>query len=225
MWKHCKNTHTHTHRHAHSMMWCHPFREWIVLKFVLVSLAVLLWSTQTVVHTDLTTVFVAHCGLCLLLLSVSCENSCVTIQSSLSKSAQKDKVQRQNVPSDKKTGTKKQQKHVDIDKFHLYFNFSCNVQRIQPHQVRPPLVSVDRTCVRAQCCSSLCEAGQERCWEDWDSQSKGECSGTKQMCFTRDPTTNLTLVRSDFWKWSHRFFSSTADVLGEWMRSWFLLNK
>ncbi|XP_016893012.1 S1 RNA-binding domain-containing protein 1 isoform X2 [Cynoglossus semilaevis] len=63
-----------------------------------------------------------------------CENSCVTIQSSLSKSAQKDKVQRQNVPSDKKTGTKKQQKHVDIDKFHLYFNFSCNVQRIQPHQ-------------------------------------------------------------------------------------------
>uniref|UniRef100_A0A4W6F7J4 S1 RNA binding domain 1 n=1 Tax=Lates calcarifer TaxID=8187 RepID=A0A4W6F7J4_LATCA len=43
-----------------------------------------------------------------------CENSFVTIQSSVSKSAQN--------------------KNKDIDKFHLYFDFTCNIQRIQAHQ-------------------------------------------------------------------------------------------
>uniref|UniRef100_A0A8C4DXU9 S1 RNA-binding domain-containing protein 1 n=1 Tax=Dicentrarchus labrax TaxID=13489 RepID=A0A8C4DXU9_DICLA len=42
-----------------------------------------------------------------------CENSFVTIQSSVSKSQNKNK---------------------DIDKFHLYFDFTCNIQRIQSHQ-------------------------------------------------------------------------------------------
>uniref|UniRef100_A0A665X217 S1 RNA binding domain 1 n=1 Tax=Echeneis naucrates TaxID=173247 RepID=A0A665X217_ECHNA len=45
-----------------------------------------------------------------------CENSFVTIQSS------------------QKPGTGQQNKIMDIDKFHLYFDFTCNVQRIQPHQ-------------------------------------------------------------------------------------------
>uniref|UniRef100_A0A665X2H9 S1 RNA binding domain 1 n=1 Tax=Echeneis naucrates TaxID=173247 RepID=A0A665X2H9_ECHNA len=49
-----------------------------------------------------------------------CENSFVTIQSSVSKS--------------QKPGTGQQNKIMDIDKFHLYFDFTCNVQRIQPHQ-------------------------------------------------------------------------------------------
>uniref|UniRef100_A0A7N8XBZ7 S1 RNA binding domain 1 n=1 Tax=Mastacembelus armatus TaxID=205130 RepID=A0A7N8XBZ7_9TELE len=48
-----------------------------------------------------------------------CENSFVSIQSSVSKSALKER----------------EQKSVqDIDKFHLYFDFTCNIQRIQPHQ-------------------------------------------------------------------------------------------
>uniref|UniRef100_A0A7N6AJZ1 S1 motif domain-containing protein n=1 Tax=Anabas testudineus TaxID=64144 RepID=A0A7N6AJZ1_ANATE len=47
-----------------------------------------------------------------------CENSLVTIQSSVSKSALKEKEQEKS----------------DVDKFHLYFDFTCNVQRIQPHQ-------------------------------------------------------------------------------------------
>uniref|UniRef100_A0A8C9YXV5 S1 RNA binding domain 1 n=1 Tax=Sander lucioperca TaxID=283035 RepID=A0A8C9YXV5_SANLU len=42
-----------------------------------------------------------------------CENSFVTIQSSVSKSQNKNK---------------------DIDKFHLYVDFTCNIHRIQPHQ-------------------------------------------------------------------------------------------
>uniref|UniRef100_A0A672GRF8 S1 motif domain-containing protein n=1 Tax=Salarias fasciatus TaxID=181472 RepID=A0A672GRF8_SALFA len=44
-----------------------------------------------------------------------CENSYVTLHSSVSKSALKEK-------------------NKDIDKFHLYFDFTCGVQRIQPHQ-------------------------------------------------------------------------------------------
>uniref|UniRef100_A0AAX7VTR9 S1 RNA-binding domain-containing protein 1 n=1 Tax=Astatotilapia calliptera TaxID=8154 RepID=A0AAX7VTR9_ASTCA len=44
-----------------------------------------------------------------------CEKSFVSIQSSVSKSALKEKEQ-------------------DIDKFQLYFDFTCNIQRIQPHQ-------------------------------------------------------------------------------------------
>uniref|UniRef100_A0A8C9YTR2 S1 RNA-binding domain-containing protein 1 n=1 Tax=Sander lucioperca TaxID=283035 RepID=A0A8C9YTR2_SANLU len=47
-----------------------------------------------------------------------CENSFVTIQSSVSKSALKEKEQEKS----------------DIDKFHLYVDFTCNIHRIQPHQ-------------------------------------------------------------------------------------------
>uniref|UniRef100_A0A8D3BV28 S1 RNA binding domain 1 n=1 Tax=Scophthalmus maximus TaxID=52904 RepID=A0A8D3BV28_SCOMX len=46
-----------------------------------------------------------------------CENSFLTIRSSVSK----------------KQGAQ-QNKHMDKDKFHLYFDFTCNIQRIQPHQ-------------------------------------------------------------------------------------------
>uniref|UniRef100_A0A674PLH3 S1 RNA binding domain 1 n=1 Tax=Takifugu rubripes TaxID=31033 RepID=A0A674PLH3_TAKRU len=46
-----------------------------------------------------------------------CENCPVTIQSSVSKAALKEKVQGK-----------------DIDKFQLYCDFTCNIHRIQPHQ-------------------------------------------------------------------------------------------
>ncbi|XP_067466647.1 S1 RNA-binding domain-containing protein 1 isoform X2 [Thunnus thynnus] len=62
-----------------------------------------------------------------------CENSFVTIQSSVSKSALKGKEQEKSDQSQKKPGAK-QTKNNDIDKFHLYFDFTCNIQRIQPHQ-------------------------------------------------------------------------------------------
>uniref|UniRef100_A0A3B4EQL0 S1 RNA binding domain 1 n=1 Tax=Pundamilia nyererei TaxID=303518 RepID=A0A3B4EQL0_9CICH len=52
-----------------------------------------------------------------------CEKSFVSIQSSVSKSALKEKEQ-----------AKPQNKNKDIDKFQLYFDFTCNIQRIQPHQ-------------------------------------------------------------------------------------------
>uniref|UniRef100_A0A8D3BRC0 S1 RNA binding domain 1 n=1 Tax=Scophthalmus maximus TaxID=52904 RepID=A0A8D3BRC0_SCOMX len=45
-----------------------------------------------------------------------CENSFLTIRSSVSKSVLKEK------------------EHEKTDKFHLYFDFTCNIQRIQPHQ-------------------------------------------------------------------------------------------
>ncbi|XP_034753570.1 S1 RNA-binding domain-containing protein 1 [Etheostoma cragini] len=62
-----------------------------------------------------------------------CENSFVTIQSSLSKSALKEKEQEKSV-QDHKTSGAQQNKNKDIDKFHLYVDFTCNIQRIQPHQ-------------------------------------------------------------------------------------------
>uniref|UniRef100_A0A3Q3Q187 S1 motif domain-containing protein n=1 Tax=Monopterus albus TaxID=43700 RepID=A0A3Q3Q187_MONAL len=62
-----------------------------------------------------------------------CENSFVTIQSSVSKSALKEKEQEKSVQGQKKTGAQ-QNKNKDIDKFHLYFDFTCTIQRIQPHQ-------------------------------------------------------------------------------------------
>uniref|UniRef100_A0A7N9ATN7 S1 RNA binding domain 1 n=1 Tax=Mastacembelus armatus TaxID=205130 RepID=A0A7N9ATN7_9TELE len=61
-----------------------------------------------------------------------CENSFVSIQSSVSKSALKEREQK-SVQGDKKIGAQKN-KNQDIDKFHLYFDFTCNIQRIQPHQ-------------------------------------------------------------------------------------------
>ncbi|XP_033955929.1 S1 RNA-binding domain-containing protein 1 [Pseudochaenichthys georgianus] len=61
-----------------------------------------------------------------------CENSFVTIQSSVSKSALKEKEQK-SVQDHTKPGAK-QNKKMDIDKFHLYVDFTSNIQRIQPHQ-------------------------------------------------------------------------------------------
>ncbi|XP_020507457.2 S1 RNA-binding domain-containing protein 1 [Labrus bergylta] len=58
-----------------------------------------------------------------------CENSFVTIQSSVSKSALKEREQEKAVQ-----GHQKPNKNKDIDKFHLYFNFNNNIQRIQSHQ-------------------------------------------------------------------------------------------
>ncbi|XP_062286308.1 S1 RNA-binding domain-containing protein 1 [Scomber scombrus] len=63
----------------------------------------------------------------------SCENSFVTIQSSVSKSALKEKEQGKSVKDQKKPGAQ-QNKNKDIDKFHLYFDYTSNIQRIQPHQ-------------------------------------------------------------------------------------------
>ncbi|XP_017283934.1 S1 RNA-binding domain-containing protein 1 [Kryptolebias marmoratus] len=62
-----------------------------------------------------------------------CEKSFVTIQSSVSKSALKEKEQKQSSQGHSKTGVE-QNKNKDIDKFHLYFDFTSNIQRIQPHQ-------------------------------------------------------------------------------------------
>lgn len=58
----------------------------------------------------------------------------MTIQSSVSKSALKEKEQDKSVQGQKKPGAQ-QNKNKDIDKFHLYFDFTSNIQRIQPHQV------------------------------------------------------------------------------------------
>ncbi|XP_059215514.1 S1 RNA-binding domain-containing protein 1 [Centropristis striata] len=60
-----------------------------------------------------------------------CEESCVTIQSTVSKSALKEKEQK-SYQTHKKTGS--HQNKNDIDKFHLYVDFTRNVNHIQPHQ-------------------------------------------------------------------------------------------
>ncbi|XP_015252840.1 PREDICTED: S1 RNA-binding domain-containing protein 1 [Cyprinodon variegatus] len=62
-----------------------------------------------------------------------CERSYVTIQSSVSKTALKEKEQGKSAQGQKKPGADKN-KNKDFDKFQLYFDFTCNVQRIQPHQ-------------------------------------------------------------------------------------------
>lgn len=62
-----------------------------------------------------------------------CEKSLITIQSAVSKSALKEKDQEKSAPNHHKPGTH-QNKKQDIDKFNLYFDFTCNIQRIQPHQ-------------------------------------------------------------------------------------------
>ncbi|XP_061600785.1 S1 RNA-binding domain-containing protein 1 [Cololabis saira] len=63
-----------------------------------------------------------------------CENSFVALHSSVSKSAVKEKEQKKSAQDHKKPGPE-HGKNKDIDKFHLYFEFTCNIQRIQPHQV------------------------------------------------------------------------------------------
>ncbi|XP_043991507.1 S1 RNA-binding domain-containing protein 1 [Gambusia affinis] len=62
-----------------------------------------------------------------------CEKSFVTIQSSISKTALKEKEQ-EKVAQEHKTPGVEHPKKKDFDKFQLYFDFTCNVQRIQPHQ-------------------------------------------------------------------------------------------
>uniref|UniRef100_A0A1A7WKQ9 S1 RNA-binding domain-containing protein 1 n=3 Tax=Iconisemion striatum TaxID=60296 RepID=A0A1A7WKQ9_9TELE len=62
-----------------------------------------------------------------------CERNCVTIQSSVSKSASNKKEQGKSDQGCKKPGDE-QNKNKDLDKFHLYFDFTCNIQRIQSHQ-------------------------------------------------------------------------------------------
>ncbi|XP_034040499.1 S1 RNA-binding domain-containing protein 1 [Thalassophryne amazonica] len=62
-----------------------------------------------------------------------CEKSHVTIQSSVSKTALKEKEQEKPAQAQKKPGDK-QNRNKDIDKFSLYFDFTSNVQRIQSHQ-------------------------------------------------------------------------------------------
>nr|XP_019945026.1 PREDICTED: S1 RNA-binding domain-containing protein 1 [Paralichthys olivaceus] len=63
-----------------------------------------------------------------------CENNFVTIHSSVSKSALKGKEQEKTDPSRRKPGAQ-QNKNIDIDKFHLYSDFTSSIQRIQAHQV------------------------------------------------------------------------------------------
>ncbi|XP_070833681.1 S1 RNA-binding domain-containing protein 1 [Chaetodon trifascialis] len=63
-----------------------------------------------------------------------CENSFVTIQSSVSKAALKEKEQDKSLQGAKKPGAQ-QSKSKDIDKFHLYFDFTCNIKSIQSHQI------------------------------------------------------------------------------------------
>ncbi|XP_061546071.1 S1 RNA-binding domain-containing protein 1 [Phycodurus eques] len=61
-----------------------------------------------------------------------CENDNVTLHSSVTKTAIKEKEQEKSQPSDKPAAQKN--KKQDVDKFHLYFDFTSTVQRIQPHQ-------------------------------------------------------------------------------------------
>ncbi|RVE73515.1 hypothetical protein OJAV_G00032110 [Oryzias javanicus] len=61
-----------------------------------------------------------------------CEKSFVTIQSSVSKTALKEKEQEK---AGHKNAGAEHGRPKDIEKFHLYFEFTCNIQRIQPHQV------------------------------------------------------------------------------------------
>lgn len=66
---------------------------------------------------------------------VRCENSIVTIQSAVSKTALKEQGA-ESQPGHSKAGPRNQHnKTRDISKFRIYFDFTSNVQRIQPHQV------------------------------------------------------------------------------------------
>ncbi|XP_054655194.1 S1 RNA-binding domain-containing protein 1 [Dunckerocampus dactyliophorus] len=63
-----------------------------------------------------------------------CENSAVTLHSSVTKAALKEKEEQEKSDQDhKKPGVQKKKKQ-DVDKFQLYFDFTCNIKRIQPHQ-------------------------------------------------------------------------------------------
>ncbi|XP_076016365.1 S1 RNA-binding domain-containing protein 1 [Genypterus blacodes] len=60
-----------------------------------------------------------------------CENSYVSLESSVSRSALKEQ---EKPDKGNPNQWKPQNKIKDIDKFNLYFKFSCCIQRIQPHQ-------------------------------------------------------------------------------------------
>ncbi|XP_077470226.1 S1 RNA-binding domain-containing protein 1 [Stigmatopora argus] len=57
-----------------------------------------------------------------------CENDDVTLHSTVTKTALKEKEQEKSQPNDKK------HKKQDLDKFQLYFNFTSTIRRVQPHQ-------------------------------------------------------------------------------------------
>ncbi|KPP71057.1 hypothetical protein Z043_110066 [Scleropages formosus] len=59
-----------------------------------------------------------------------CDRNTVTIHSSLSKTALKEKGKEMQQRPVEKPGKPK-----DIDKFHLYYDFTCDVRRIQHHQL------------------------------------------------------------------------------------------
>ncbi len=65
-----------------------------------------------------------------------CDRSAVTIHSSVSKTALKEQQPQQ--------GNQKS-KPKDIAKFSLYVDFTCDVQRIQHHQVWSPLYQIHST--------------------------------------------------------------------------------
>lgn len=75
-----------------------------------------------------------------------CEKSFVSIQSSVSKSALKEKEQAKPVQGHKTKAGAEQNKNKDIDKFQLYFDFTCNIQRIQPHQVGSLIILLRIVC-------------------------------------------------------------------------------
>lgn len=89
-------------------------------------------------------------SLCVLSRCVRCENNFVTIQSSVSKSALKEKEQEKSVQGPKKPGAQ-QNKNKDIDKFSLYFDFTCNIKSIQSHQVARQTNFQSHSIINGQC--------------------------------------------------------------------------
>ncbi|XP_019715973.1 S1 RNA-binding domain-containing protein 1 isoform X1 [Hippocampus comes] len=61
-----------------------------------------------------------------------CENDDVSLHSSVTRTALKEKEEKSK-SSDKKPASQKNKKQ-DVDKFHLYFDFTSTVRRVQPHQ-------------------------------------------------------------------------------------------
>ncbi|XP_018580587.2 S1 RNA-binding domain-containing protein 1 isoform X2 [Scleropages formosus] len=61
-----------------------------------------------------------------------CDRNTVTIHSSLSKTALKEKEKGKEM---QQRPVEKPGKPKDIDKFHLYYDFTCDVRRIQHHQI------------------------------------------------------------------------------------------
>ncbi|KAM6956837.1 S1 RNA-binding domain-containing protein 1 [Aplochiton taeniatus] len=62
-----------------------------------------------------------------------CECNVVTLQSSVAKAALKEQKEKER-EQQAKPGPGHRDKAKDLDKFHLYWDFTANVQKIQPHQ-------------------------------------------------------------------------------------------